>query len=142
MLICRLYSTVSNSTNTPPTTPASTSIPPTSLRPPAGSGMSISPKTSGKYYSRSQLGRGIALARSKPPPLFLSNTHHSLEGIGGANGKWNSLALAEIRLTLAHILWHFDMQLDEETDEDWATQKGWLTWAKKPLVVKLKARKV
>ena len=52
-----------------------------------------------------------------------------------------SLALAEIRLTLAHMLWHFDIELDKEaTDEDWAFQKAWFTWAKKPLVVRLKVR--
>ena len=51
-----------------------------------------------------------------------------------------SLALAEIRLTLAHMLWHFDIVLEEATDEDWAFQKAWFTWAKKPLVVRLKVR--
>lgn len=52
------------------------------------------------------------------------------------------LALAEIRLMLTHMLWTFDMELAEETDEEWAKQKAWMTWEKKPLVVKLTERKV
>lgn len=53
-----------------------------------------------------------------------------------------SLALLEIRLILAHVLWHFDLELSEKTPADWLNQKSWLTWEKKPLMVKLKARKV
>ena len=54
----------------------------------------------------------------------------------------DSLALAEIRLMLTHMLWAFDMELAEETDEEWAKQKAWMTWFKKPLIVKLTERKV
>lgn len=53
-----------------------------------------------------------------------------------------SLALAEIRLTLAHVLWNFEIELNDETDPDWIKQKAWMTWQKKPLIVNLKARTV
>lgn len=53
-----------------------------------------------------------------------------------------SLALVEIRLVLTHLLWTFDMELAEETDEEWPKQKMWTTWEKKPLIVKLTERKV
>ena len=55
---------------------------------------------------------------------------------------YHSLALAEIRLILTHMLWTFDMELSEETDEEWAKQKAWMSWEKKPLIVKLTERKV
>ena len=51
-----------------------------------------------------------------------------------------SLALSEIRLTLAHMLWHFDIELCEETDHRWLEQKSWFTWQKKPMVVGLRDR--
>lgn len=53
-----------------------------------------------------------------------------------------SLALAEIRLGLTLMLWTFDMELAEETDEEWPKQKAWLTWEKKPLIVRLTERKM
>ena len=43
---------------------------------------------------------------------------------------------------VAHLLWAFDIEMCEKTDEDWLNQKGWFTWAKKPLWVKMKVREV
>ena len=48
-----------------------------------------------------------------------------------------SLSLAEIRLSLAHILWHFDMEICEETGKEWADQRAWFTYQKKPLMMRL-----
>lgn len=45
-----------------------------------------------------------------------------------------------MHLVLAHMLWEFDMRLHEDTDLDWANQKGWFTWNPKPLIVELKVR--
>ena len=53
-----------------------------------------------------------------------------------------SLALAEIRLVLTHMLWNFDMELAEETDDEWEKQNEWFIWNKKPLIVKLTPREV
>lgn len=52
----------------------------------------------------------------------------------------HSLANLETRLVLARMIWNFTMELSEETDLDWEDQQAFLSWQKKPLVVKLKAR--
>ena len=41
-----------------------------------------------------------------------------------------SLALAEIRLLLALMLWSFDVEISAETDKEWAEQRAWFTWVK------------
>lgn len=50
------------------------------------------------------------------------------------------LAFAEMRLTIAKIMWHFDLQL-EKPEEDWWNSLGtYLVWEKKPLMIRLHAR--
>ena len=46
-----------------------------------------------------------------------------------------SLALAEMRLTIAKLLWNFDMEC--QTDGDWMDQSSYMLWEKKPLMMKL-----
>jgi averantin hydroxylase len=49
-----------------------------------------------------------------------------------------------MRLILVHLLWHFDLELDERRmgDTDWMAVQGiWILWDKKPLWVVLKNRK-
>jgi len=38
------------------------------------------------------------------------------------------------------MVWHFDIALDSETDENWLEQKSFIVWQKKPLVVRLTPR--
>ena len=50
------------------------------------------------------------------------------------------LAWAELRITMAKLLWHFDFEL-ASPDEDWSNkQRTYLIWERLPLMVKLKAR--
>ncbi|MCJ1378123.1 hypothetical protein MMC17_001219 [Xylographa soralifera] len=51
-----------------------------------------------------------------------------------------SLALAEMKLILAKVFWHFDLALSEKTQEDWCDQRSYLIYEKKPLYIKLKLR--
>lgn len=51
-----------------------------------------------------------------------------------------SLGNLETRLVLARMIWNFTMELSEETDPDWEDQQVFLSWQKKPLMVKLKVR--
>jgi averantin hydroxylase len=49
-----------------------------------------------------------------------------------------------MRLILAHLLWHFDLQLDQTRMEemDWLAEQGiWILWDKKPLWVVLEPRR-
>lgn len=46
------------------------------------------------------------------------------------------LAYAEIRLILARVLWNFDMELDPSST-NWADQKTYFLWEKRPLKVRL-----
>lgn len=46
--------------------------------------------------------------------------------------KYYSLAWAEMRLILGHLLWNFDVKLDPRSDE-WNIQKTWFIWDKPDL---------
>jgi cytochrome P450 len=60
--------------------------------------------------------------------------------IGSRNCIGQNLAWAEIRTILARLVWHFDMELMDES-RDWVEgQKVYFLWYKPALMVKLKAR--
>ena len=40
-----------------------------------------------------------------------------------------------MRLTIAKMLWNFDMEC--QTDENWTDQNSYMLWEKKPLMMKL-----
>jgi len=58
-------------------------------------------------------------------------------------GNWNcigkNLANAEMRLILAKMVWNFEMSL-ADAEDNWADQKVYGLWDKKPLTVNLTAR--
>ncbi|KAL1984736.1 hypothetical protein VTN96DRAFT_8769 [Rasamsonia emersonii] len=58
---------------------------------------------------------------------------------GPRNCLGQTLAYHEMRLILAKVLWHFDLSLCDES-ADWADQKVYMLWEKKPLMVRLAAR--
>lgn len=63
-----------------------------------------------------------------------------IDNLGGgffANALASSLAYVEMRLIMASILWHFDLEL-VPGQEDWLDQKIFLVWEKRPLMVRLK----
>jgi len=43
----------------------------------------------------------------------------------------------EVRLSLTQLIYTFDLELMEETKEDWEDQVVYLTWQKNPLLVRL-----
>lgn len=43
----------------------------------------------------------------------------------------------EVRLILTQLIYNFDLELMEETKEDWEDQVVYLTWQKNPLLVRL-----
>ncbi|CAA9961511.1 cytochrome p450 [Pyrenophora teres f. maculata] len=49
-----------------------------------------------------------------------------------------NLAQYELRLTLSHLLWDFEFELDERCN-DWMAQETYSFWLKPPLLVKVKA---
>ena len=46
-----------------------------------------------------------------------------------------------MRLILAHLLWHFDFESENEAWR-WEDQKTWILWEKKPLNVKIRIKDV
>jgi cytochrome P450 len=50
------------------------------------------------------------------------------------------LAWAELRITMAKLLWHFDFELASPDDDWWNKQRTYLIWERIPLMVKLKPR--
>ncbi|KAJ5835982.1 cytochrome protein [Penicillium robsamsonii] len=59
------------------------------------------------------------------------------DGPRGCLGQ--SLAKAEMKLILVNILWRFDLYLSPECSQ-WADQKAFVVWSKKPLLTKLVIR--
>lgn len=60
--------------------------------------------------------------------------------VGPRNCIGLTLAYHEMRLIMANLLWHFDVELSGECDEGWLDQSSHLVWDKKPLMVKILAR--
>ncbi|KAH7026785.1 cytochrome P450 [Macrophomina phaseolina] len=56
---------------------------------------------------------------------------------GPRNCVGKNLAYHEMRIILAKILWHFDLELCPESS-DWANQKVWIVWEKPALLCKVK----
>jgi hypothetical protein len=54
----------------------------------------------------------------------------------GAELTLHSLAYSEMRLILALVIFNFDLQISEESN-DWIQQKNFLMWQKHPLKVYL-----
>ena len=79
----------------------------------------------------------------KKNDVYMSDKTDVLQpfSVGARNCIGKNLAMAEIRLILARMLWEFDMTLCAETSEDWTDQRAWLTWEQKPLIVRLTAAK-
>jgi cytochrome P450 len=61
--------------------------------------------------------------------------------VGPRNCIGMTLAYHEMRLIMANLLWHFDVEVSEEMKgEDWLDQTTHLVWDKKPLLVKILPR--
>jgi cytochrome P450 len=61
--------------------------------------------------------------------------------VGPRNCIGMRLAYHEMRLIMANLLWHFDVEVAEEmSGGDWLDQTTHLVWDKKPLLVKILAR--
>ncbi|TKA50775.1 hypothetical protein B0A55_11949, partial [Friedmanniomyces simplex] len=61
--------------------------------------------------------------------------------MGTRNCIGRNLAYAEMKLILAKVMWHFELELAQETTGNWVDQKAWGLWEKRPLYVKLKEAK-
>lgn len=55
---------------------------------------------------------------------------------GPRNCIGRNLAYVEMKLVIASLLWHFD--LENATEGNWLDQKIYMVWRKKPLMMKLK----
>ncbi|TLD29127.1 hypothetical protein PspLS_03652 [Pyricularia sp. CBS 133598] len=60
-------------------------------------------------------------------------------GVGSRGCLGRGLAYMETRLTLTRLVWNFDMELMPES-EDWADQRVWMLYEKKPLNMRLVPR--
>lgn len=74
----------------------------------------------------------------KRPARYVDDNHKVFQpfsfGARGCIGR--GLAMMEARVTLARMIWNFDMELMPES-LDWSKQKVFLLWEKRPLYVKL-----
>ncbi|KAH6865564.1 cytochrome P-450 [Alternaria rosae] len=51
-----------------------------------------------------------------------------------------TMAMNEMRLALAKLFWNFDVALSPNSENWWISQKSYLIWEKKPLMVTIKPR--
>lgn len=75
----------------------------------------------------------------KTSTLTSSSSAFNPFSLGPRNCIGRNLAYLEMRLILTHLLWAFDFEADGEL-VDWAQQRSWVLWEKKPLMVRLKCR--
>ena len=61
--------------------------------------------------------------------------------IGTRNCIGQRIGLAVPRLALAKMVWHFEMELAQETGRDWADQRVYIVPQKKPLIVRIRPRR-
>ena len=54
----------------------------------------------------------------------------------------NSLATAEMRLVLAKMLWHFDLELENPDDDWYGRLKAFMVWERGGLKVRLTPREL
>ncbi|KAG9952594.1 cytochrome P450, partial [Aureobasidium melanogenum] len=75
-------------------------------------------------------------------PLYTNDKReiHQPFSVGPRNCIGLTLAYHEMRLIMANLLWHFDVELDGEADRDWLDQTTHLVWDKKPLPVRILRR--
>ncbi|KAL9094765.1 MAG: hypothetical protein Q9165_003036 [Trypethelium subeluteriae] len=57
-------------------------------------------------------------------------------GVGTRNCLGQNLAYMEMRLIMAKLFWHYDIELDERKTGEWLDQRAWGVWRKRPLWVK------
>ncbi|KAH8671738.1 putative benzoate 4-monooxygenase cytochrome P450 [Xylariales sp. PMI_506] len=77
---------------------------------------------------------------ANPPEEYLNDNRAALQpfSLGPRVCLGKSLAYLEMRSVLARLLWHFDIELDEESRGWMDTQKEFALWDKPPLWVTLK----
>jgi cytochrome P450 len=75
-------------------------------------------------------------------PRFANDKSQALQAfsVGPRNCIGRNLAYVEMRLILAKVIWNFDMELTDDS-ENWADQRIFTLWEKKPLNVKLRSRR-
>ncbi|KAL8693924.1 MAG: hypothetical protein Q9218_001338 [Villophora microphyllina] len=59
--------------------------------------------------------------------------------LGPRNCLGRNLAWLEMRLILARLFWHFDLEAEGDPSR-WEEQKSWILWEKRPLNVRIKIR--
>ncbi|KAL3458177.1 cytochrome P450 [Aspergillus heterothallicus] len=82
------------------------------------------------------------LHKTEEPYLHDNYAAYQPWSVGVRNCIGRNLAYAEVRLTLAKLLWHFDITLDEAKTGDFLDQKIWSIWAKRELYLSFQTRKV
>ncbi|KAL4874936.1 cytochrome P450 [Aspergillus karnatakaensis] len=79
--------------------------------------------------------RWLPEGKNDPTSLFFSDRRDVLQpfSVGPRNCIGINLAYAEMRIVLARLLWNFDLELCEESQE-WADQKSYALWDRPPLM--------
>lgn len=75
-------------------------------------------------------------------PRYASDNRNVFQpfSVGPRSCIGKNLGNLETRLTLARMVWNFDMKLSAETDSAWDDQLVFLSFQKKPLIVELRAK--
>ncbi len=84
--------------------------------------------------------RWLDPAATSPSSLFASDKRDASKNFGGGSREClgQVIAWTEMRLVLAGLVWAFDIEAVREVD--WAQQKTYLVWQKRPFEVRLRRR--
>ncbi|KAI1630507.1 toxin biosynthesis cytochrome P450 monooxygenase [Exophiala viscosa] len=107
---------------------------------PVGISVSVSPMATYRDPKHFRDPDSFRPERFLGEPYFADDQRAALQpfAVGPRNCIGKSLALAEMRLTLARMIWNFDFDLDSKC-ESWTDQQAFLLWMKPPLWLKLTA---
>ncbi|KAL4736476.1 cytochrome P450 [Aspergillus similis] len=86
--------------------------------------------------------RWLPDAKNNPSSPFYHDNRAVVQpfSVGPRNCIGRNLAFAEMRVILARVLWNFDLELCQES-ENWSDQKSYVLWEKGALMCRLKARR-
>ncbi|GMG13118.1 unnamed protein product [Aspergillus oryzae] len=85
-------------------------------------------------------GRFVPEEKTEEPYKYDNYGAYQPWSVGLRNCIGRNLAYAEVRLTLAKLLWHFDFTLDVGKTGNFLNQKIWSIWAKRELYMFIKTR--
>ncbi|KAK7752081.1 hypothetical protein SLS62_006047 [Diatrype stigma] len=92
-----------------------------------------------RWMGEDEKGGDLASSSSSSSSLFRGDAREASQpfSYGPRNCLGKNLAYVEMKIIVARLVWHFDVEMEDSDEDDWFDQKVYTIWEKKPLWVKL-----